>query len=118
MNQKFSWLSVFFLFLMSTAVHAQEITVFDSSTPMEKIRSLDGAVIEQSEDGLLLQTRGSQSQGKTVYPGFAVLGEWELKDFNAVEIELVHRDSHSVRLPGRRRRRESGRRERRVHFHC
>lgn len=101
MTRKFRGLIAFLLFLSGAAIYAQEITVFDASTPMEKIRSLDGAVIEQSEDGLLIQTQGSQSQGKTVYPGFAVLGEWDLKDFNAVEIELVHRDSHSVRLPVR-----------------
>ena len=61
MGRNFCWLILFFLFLTASAVYAQEITVFDASTPMEKIRSLDGAVIEQSEDGLLIQTQGSQS---------------------------------------------------------
>lgn len=101
MNKRLVQLTIVLFFLASLTVYGQEITIFDASTPVEKIRSLDGAIFEQSTDGLLIRTQGAQSRGKTVFPGIAVLGEWDLTDFNVVEIEVVHRDSNRTRLPVR-----------------
>ena len=71
---------------------ANDIIVFDVSTPAEKIISLEKAQFEQTADGLMIETCGEQTQGRTVYPGFAIQGEWNLADFNTVEIEILHRD--------------------------
>ncbi|MDO4628401.1 MAG: beta-galactosidase [Planctomycetia bacterium] len=74
------------------------LEILNSETPAEKIRALDGAVFQVTEEGVLLETQGAQKQGKTVFPGIAVVGEWDIREFNAVEIVVEHRDT-KTRLP-------------------
>lgn len=80
---------------LTVLLQAQSLVIFDASTPVEKIRSLDGGKFQQTPDGLLVETQGAQAQGKTVYPGIAILGDWDLSQFNAVEVEAGHRDHHA-----------------------
>lgn len=92
-------LSGIFLFLCFGLTISADEVIYNVSTPANKIVSLAGAKFTQTAEGLLIETQGAQSQKKPeVYPGIAVKGNWDLKDYNAVEIEIIHRDTKG-RLP-------------------
>lgn len=93
------------LLLIGTTAAGRELVVYDSSTPTNDIVSLAKARFKQTSEGLLIETCGAQTQGATVYPGVAIKGEWNLADFNTVEVEIMHRDAKgdlplTVRLGG------------------
>lgn len=83
------------LFCMRT--YAEDIVVYDASSSAQPI-SIAKAKISKSPEGLFIDTQGSDTQRKTVYPGIAFKGNWSSEDFNLVELELIHRDNKG-RLP-------------------
>lgn len=94
MNRVFGCLAI----CLSTVLMAEEVVIYDANTPVSSIVSLAGATFQQTPEGLLIETCGQQTQGKEVYPGVAVKGKWNLDDFNAVEVVVIHRDNKG-RLP-------------------
>ena len=81
---------------LTVLLQAQSLVVYDANTPAENLRSLGNAKFQQTPDGLLIETQGSQAQGKEVFPGVAIVGDWDLTDFNVVEVVAGHRDHKSM----------------------
>lgn len=81
---------------LTVLLQAQSLVVYDANTPAENLRSLGNAKFQQTPDGLLIETQGSQAQGKEVFPGVAVVGDWDLTEFNTVEVVAGHRDHKSM----------------------
>ena len=81
---------------LTVLLQAQSLVVYDANTPAENLRSLGNAKFEQTPDGLLIETQGSDAQGKEVYPGVAIVGNWDLTEFNAVEVVAGHRDHKAM----------------------
>lgn len=89
----------------SMVLMAEDVVVYDATTPISSVVSMADAKFQQTPEGLLIETCGRQTQRKEVYPGVAVRGEWNLSDFNAVEVVVIHRDEKGqlplrVRLDG------------------
>ena len=53
---------------LTVLLQAQSLVIYDANTPAENLRSLGNAKFEQTPDGLLVETQGSQAQGKEVFP--------------------------------------------------
>ncbi len=90
--------SVFAQTATSDSANSNSVTLFDAETPIDAIQALDGAVFHQTQKGCLIETRGAQEQKRTVFPGIAIAGEWDLEGLNAIEIVVEHRDTKG-RLP-------------------
>ncbi|MDO5581013.1 MAG: beta-galactosidase [Planctomycetia bacterium] len=97
---------ILFLFaLCAVNAFANDIVVYDASSAAKPI-PLAGAKVEQTAEGLLIDTQGSDTQGKDVFPGVAFKGNWALDNFNLIELELIHRDNKgdlpvNIRLGGK-----------------
>lgn len=91
---------VILLTCSSPLLLAGDIVVYDSKTPVSAIVSLDNAHFEKTSSGeLAIETTGANDQKRVVYPGIAVKGNWDISEYNVLELEIIHRDNKNSNLP-------------------